>query len=95
MFVLEFPRDGTVAIRDRMSRCPFVLEQKYFLVLLSLCPGTRAPAKILGQTPLFRVVLGQNHFLLRNQVTFPKETKKQKKDILKQEKEVLKQERTF
>ena len=30
--------------------------QKYFLVPLSLCPGTRAGAKIPGQTPLSRDV---------------------------------------
>ena len=32
--------------RDRTSRCPFVPEQKHFLVLLSLCSWTRAEAKI-------------------------------------------------
>ena len=37
--------------------------QKYFLVLLSLCPETRAGAKIPGQTPLSRDVPGQNEFL--------------------------------
>jgi hypothetical protein len=58
---------------------------------VSLCPGTRAGAKIPGQTPLSR-----------DKITFPKEYKKQekdvpkqKKDVLKQEKDVLKQERTF
>ena len=39
---LGFPRDG-------MSFCPFVPGQKYFLVPLSLCTGTRAGAKIPGQ----------------------------------------------
>ena len=51
-------------------------------VLLSLCPGTkifpcpgtRAGAKIPGQT-----------LLSRDKITFPKKTKKQEKDILKQE----------
>ena len=38
------------------SRCPFVPGQKKILVLLSLCPGTRAAAKIPGQTPLSREV---------------------------------------
>jgi hypothetical protein len=70
--------------RDRTSCCLWTK--------ILPCP---AGAKIRGQTPLFRDVLGQNHILQRNQVTFPKETKKQIKDILKQEKEVLKQERTF
>jgi hypothetical protein len=51
---------------------------------VSLCPGTRAGAKIPGQTPLSR-----------DKITFPKEHKKQEKDVLKQEKDVLKQEKTF
>jgi hypothetical protein len=61
---------------------------------VSLCPGTRAGAKITGQTPLSGTS--------RDKITFPKEHKKQekdvpkqKKDILKQEKDVLKQEKTF
>jgi hypothetical protein len=54
-YVLGIPRDGT-------SCCPFVPVQKYFLVSLSFCPGTRAGAKILGQTPLSWDVPGQNHF---------------------------------
>ena len=62
---LEFPRNGT-------SRCPFVPGQKSFPVLLSLCPGTRAGAKILGQTPLSRDVPGQNEFKNFNKMTrFP------------------------
>ena len=53
------------------------------------CP---AGAKILGQTPLFRDVLGQNHFLQRNQKTEKGHSKTGKggiktgKDVLKQEK---------
>jgi hypothetical protein len=59
-------------------------------------PGTRAGAKIPGQT------------LLSRDVTFPKKQKKEKrrsktgkgrsktkKDVLKQEKDILKQERKF
>ena len=46
-YVLGIPRDGT-------SCCPFVPVQKYFLVSLSFCPGTRAGAKIPGQTLLSR-----------------------------------------
>jgi hypothetical protein len=51
--------------------------QKYFLVPLSLCPGTRAEAKIPGQTLLSRDVPGKN--------LFPQTNKKQEKDVLKQE----------
>jgi hypothetical protein len=41
-------RPGT--IRDGTSFCPFVPgKKKSFLVPLSLCPGTRAAAKILGR----------------------------------------------
>jgi hypothetical protein len=69
-----------------MSCCPFVPGQKYFLVPLSLCPGTRAGAKIPGQIPLSRDVPGQNNFSKKTH-------KKQEKDVLKQEKDVLKQER--
>ena len=82
--------------RDGMSRCPFVPGQRNFLVPVSLCPGTRAGAKIPGQT------------LLSRDVTFPKKQKKEKrrsktgkgrsktkKDVLKQEKDILKQERKF
>ena len=36
---------------------------KKILVLVSLCPGTRAGAKILGQTPLSRDVPGQSEFI--------------------------------
>ena len=68
--------------------------QKYFLVPLSLCPGTRAGAKIPGQTPLSRDVPGQNHFPKRNQKT-GKGRSKTGKDVLKQEKYVLKQESMF
>ena len=39
-----------------LSRCPFVLGQKSFLFPLSLCPRTRAAAKILRQTPLSRMI---------------------------------------
>ena len=49
---LAFPRDGT-------SHCPFVPGQRNFLVPVSLCPGTRAGAKIPGQCPLSRDVPGQ------------------------------------
>ena len=51
------------------SGCHFVPGQKYFLVPLSLYPGTRARTKILGQAPLFRDVPGQNHFPKRTQKT--------------------------
>ena len=46
--------------RDGTSRCPFVPGQKKILVPVSLCPGTRAGAKIPGQTPLSRGVPRQN-----------------------------------
>ena len=46
-----------------------VLGQKYFLVPLSLCPGTRAGAKIPRQTPLSWDIPGQNHFPKGNQKT--------------------------
>ena len=68
------------------SRCPFVPGQKNFLVPVSLCPGTRAGAKIPGQTPLSQDFPEQNHF---------PEHKKQEKDVPKQEKYILKQKRTF
>ena len=45
--VIAFPGDET-------SRCPFVPGQRNFLVPVSFCPGTRAGAKIPGQTPLSR-----------------------------------------
>ena len=38
--------------RNGTSCCPFVPGQRNFLVPVSLCPGTRAGAKIPGQTPL-------------------------------------------
>ena len=41
---------------------------------MSLCPGTRAGANVPGQTPLSR-----------DKITFPKEHKKQEKDVPKQE----------
>ena len=44
--------------------------QKYFLVLLSLCAGTRAGAKIPGQTPLTWDIPEQNNFPQKNQKTF-------------------------
>ena len=56
-FRLGFSRYGT-------SRCPFVSGQKNLLVSLSLCPGTRAVAKIPGQTSLSWDVPGQNHYLI-------------------------------
>jgi hypothetical protein len=77
----DVPQD--VPGQSGMGR-PIVPGEKYFLVLLSLCPGTWAGAKIPGQIPLSRDVPEQNHF-----------PKKQEKDILKQEKDVLKQERMF
>jgi hypothetical protein len=71
-----------------MSRCPFVPgKKKYFLVLLFLCPGTRAGAKIPGQTPL--------SWDVPDKIIFPPKKQKQEKDILKQKKDVLKQIRTF
>ena len=57
--------------------------QKYFLVLLSLCPGTRPGAKIPGQTPLSRDVLGQNHFPPKKKPG--KRYSKTGTDVLKQE----------
>ena len=91
VFKVGFPRDGT-------SRCPFVPRQKYFLVPLSLCPGTRAGAKIPGQTPLSRDVPGQNHIPKRTQKTGKGRSKTGKgcsktgKIRSKTEKDVLKQE---
>ena len=41
---------------------PLTQDKDIFLVLVSLCPGTRAEAKIPGQTPLSRDVPGQNKF---------------------------------
>ena len=46
--IVPLSRDKNISL----SRCPFVPGQKYFLVPLSLCPGTRAGAKIMGQTTL-------------------------------------------
>ena len=64
-------------LRDRTS-CGTSLDNPGRDVPLSLCPGTKAGAKIPGQTPLSRDIPGQDHF--------------PKKDVLKQEKDVLKQE---
>ena len=67
--------------------------ERDFLVPVSLCPRTRAGAKILGQTLLSWNVPGQNQL--------PKNNKKQddvleqENDVLKQEKDILKQERKF
>ena len=58
MFRLGFPRDISWDKKVSLSR-----DKNKFLVPLSLCPGTRAAAKILGQTPLSRDVPGKNHFL--------------------------------
>ena len=77
-FVIGFPRDKT-------SRCPFVPGQKYFLVPLSLCPGTRAGAKILGQTP------GRPG----SKSLSPKNPQKTGKGCSKAEKDVLKQKNIF
>ena len=57
--------------RDGTSRCPGT---KKNLVPVSLCPGTRAGANVPGQTPLSR-----------DKITFPKEHKKQEKDVPKHE----------
>ena len=57
---LVFPKDGTT--RDKPGRdVPLSLgpKTKQNLVPVSLCPGTRAGAKIPGQTPLSRDVPGQ------------------------------------
>ena len=51
-----FPRTK----RDETSHCPFVPGQRNVLVLVSLSPGTRAGAKILGQTSLSWDIPGQN-----------------------------------
>ena len=69
----------------RVSAGRDVPGQKHFLVPVSLCPGTRAGANVLGQTPLSRDVLGQNHLPLRS--------KNRKKDVLKQEKGCFKTEK--
>ena len=74
-----------------MSRCPFVPGQKYFLVPVSLCPRTRAGAKIPGQTPLSLDAQGQNYFPPKKQKTGKGRSKTGKghsetgKDVLKQE----------
>ena len=86
MYVLAFPRDGRPGTnRDGTSRFPFVPGQRDFLVPVSLCPGK-------GQEQKSRDKLlcpGTS----RDKITFPKEHKKQEKDVLKQEKDVLKQEK--
>jgi hypothetical protein len=80
-FRVAFPRNGT-------SRCPFVLGKINFLVPVYLCPGTRAGAKILGQTPLSWDVPGQNHFPKRTKKT-GKGHSKTGKGYSKTEKDVL------
>ena len=55
--IVGFPRDGT---SRGTSHCPCVPGQKHFLVPVSLCPGTRAGANVLGQNPLSRDIPGQN-----------------------------------
>ena len=56
----------------RVSKELDIPRQKYFHVLLSLCPGTRAEAKIPGQTPLSRDVPGQNALkFFRKMTRFP------------------------
>ena len=76
--VLGFPRDVTsrdnpgrdipmsLCTGTKQFPCPTVplsRDKKSFLVLLSLCPGTRTSEKIQGQCPLSRDVSGQNHCL--------------------------------
>ena len=58
--IVPLSRDKTVSL----PRCPGT--KKSFLAPLSLCPGTRAAAKIPGQTLLSRDVPGQNHYLIGN-----------------------------
>jgi hypothetical protein len=68
---------------------------------VSLCPGTRAGAKIPGQTPLSRDVPGQNHFPKRTLKTGKGSSKTGKrrsktgKGRSKTRKDVVIQERTF
>ena len=59
-------RPGT--IRDKTSCCPFVPGQKYFLVPLSLSPGTRTGVKIPGHTSLSRDVPGQIYLWLSKKI---------------------------
>ena len=63
-------------------------------IFLSLCPATRAGAKIPGQTPLSWDVPGQNHFPPKKPKT-GKRCSKTGKDAPKQEKDVLKQKKMF
>ena len=63
---------------------------------MSLCPGTRVGANVLGQTPLSRDVPGQNHFPKRTQKTGKGRSKtgkscsKTRKGRYKTKKDVLK-----
>jgi hypothetical protein len=68
--------------RYRTSHCLFVLGQKYFLVLLSLCPETRAGAKIPGQNHLPKIhkTKTEKHCSIPGKVN-----SKTGKDVLKQE----------
>jgi hypothetical protein len=75
-----------------LSLCP--RKKKYFLVLLFLCPGTRAGAKIPGQTPLSWDVPDKIIFPPKKQKTGKGHSKTEKRRS-KTEKDVLKQERTF
>ena len=89
---MHLSRAGTILVGT--FQFPFVPRQKYFLVLLSLCLGTRAGAKVRGQTPLSWDVQGQNHFPKKQQKTEKGRSKTGKghsttgKDVLKQEKNV-------
>jgi hypothetical protein len=65
---------------------------------LSLCPGTRAGAKIPEQTALSQDKLlcpgtSKDKLLCpgtsQDKITFPKKTKKQEKDVLEQQKDVI------
>ena len=64
---------------DRMSsgtsRCPFVPGQKYFLVPLSLCPGTRAGAKLPGQTHCWYIEPRNREKRLKKNTIFEKKKK--------------------
>ena len=91
-------------VRVRYSTVEIILAQtsvskgrdvpQEILVLLSLCPGTRAKGFLPGQTPLSRDVLGQNQLCPKNQKT-GKGRSKTRKEHSKTEKDVLKQKCMF
>ena len=60
--IAGFKLKGFVLDPDKIESYPYLAFSRYKknLVPVSLCPWTRAGAKILGQTPLSRDVPGQN-----------------------------------